>query len=99
MYTNKPITAELLSGRIALEFEKDKNLMNHAKLIQKVIQQRDAANLEIFKEQVLQELRNHKVPQALKKEIKNIVLHSPDLKFLTDNELKDYKIKASLCNV
>ena len=73
--------------------------MNHAKLIKRTIQQRDIANLEFFKEQVLQELRNHKVPQSLKKAIKNIVTHKPDLSFLTDNSYEPIKAKASTCNL
>jgi hypothetical protein len=100
MFTNKLISADLLSGRLVLHLEKDpENLMKHAKLIQRTVEQRDVASLENFKRQVLDEFKNHQVPVALKKAVKNIVLNRPDLRFLTDNKFEPLKSQASLCNL
>lgn len=99
MYMNKPISAELLSGRITLEIEKDQqNLMQHAKLIKRSIEQRDVANLEYFKHLVLETFKEHRVPQVLKEKVRNIVLHEPDLSFLFDNSYEPIKAKATACN-
>jgi hypothetical protein len=52
----KPIEAELLAGRLVLELERGMNLMAHAKLIQNIIEQRDAQLLFYFREQSKKQL-------------------------------------------